>query len=206
MDARGRGRDKIILTLMGLGFGFLAGWGLFYRWGSGPTLAPVSISDWLQAAGSLLGIAIAVYVPWRQRQYQIDEERRRDRELVEIMHTALFQPAEAYRASCAYFQRDLHARRERRKNMPTFLFERPIEFDQFREKLYLLGALGGQINKLIAHQDVVRMHYKEFLLFDDPVPPTFTARVTSRLEQGIAIAEDIASRLQELANRRADWN
>lgn len=203
MDKRPGDRDKIVLTVMGVGFGLLAGWGLFYRWGSSPNLEPVNLSDWAQAAGSLLGIGIAVYVPWRQRQYQIDEERTRENELREIMHTALYQPVEKYRADCAYFQQDLRATRQRRDQMPKFLFERPPEFNQFREKLYLLGDLGDKINKLIAHQDVVRAHYEEFLLFTDPVPRGFIPMLTSRLEQGIAKAADIGEVLKQLATNRA---
>lgn len=202
MDKKPEDRDKIVLTTIGVGFGLLAGWGLFYRWGTSPSLEPVNLSDWAQAVGSLLGIGIAVYVPWRQRQYQIDEERRRDRELLEIMHTALYQPVEGYRADCTYLYTDLRATRHRRNQMPKFLFDRPPEFNQFREKLYLLGDLGDKINKLIAHQDVVRVHYKEFLLFNDPVPPRFIPMLTARLEQGIAKAEEIGDALKLLANNR----
>lgn len=203
MDKEPEDRDKVVLTAMGVGFGLLAGWGLFYRWGSSPNLEPVNLSDWAQAVGSLLGIGIAVYVPWRQRQYQIDEERKREKELREIMHTALYQPVEGYRADCAYWQRDLRATRQRRDQMPKFLFDRPPEFNQFREKLYLLGDLGDKINKLIAHQDVVRVHYKEFLLFGDPVPHGFILMLTSRLEEGIAKADEIGEALKRLATDRA---
>ncbi|UQY89256.1 hypothetical protein LQE85_08680 [Stenotrophomonas rhizophila] len=205
MDKRPADRDKVVLTALGTGFGLLAGWGLFYRWGSGPAFEPVNLSDWVQAAGTLLGIGIAVYVPWRQRQYQIDEERRRETELREIMHTALYQPVEGYRADCAYLQRDLRATRQRRTQMPKFLFDRPPEFDQFREKLHLLGELGDRINKLIAHQDVVRVHFKEFLLFEDHVPASFIPMLAERLEQGIAKAEGIGDALKLLANERVTW-
>lgn len=83
--------------------------------------------------------------------------------------------------------------------MPKFLFDRPPEFNQFREKLHLLGELGDRINKVIAHQDVVRMHYKEFLLFEGPVPPRFVQMLTTRLEQGIAKAEEVGEALKTLA-------
>ncbi|GEM_PF-3867125 len=199
MDRRKAERDIVVLIVMGVCFGLLAGWGLFYRWGSSPNLEPVNLSDWAQAAGSVLGIGIAVYVPWRQRQYQIDEERRQQIDLRRIMHTALYQPVEGYRASCMYFYRDLSATRQRRAQMPKFLFDRPPEFDQFREKLHLLGELGDKINKVIAHQDVVRMHYKEFLLLEDPVTPRFFQMLTPRLEQGIAKAEEAAEALKTLA-------
>jgi len=201
MDHQPPNRDTVVLTAMGVGFGLLAGWGLFYRWASSPSIEPVNLSDWIQAAGSLLGIGIAVYVPWRQRQYQIDEERKRDKNLQEIMHTALYQPVEGYRASCAYLKRDLRSLRRRRDKMPTFMFDRSTEFDQFREKLHLLGELGGKINKLIAHQDVVRVHYKEFLLFDDPVPPRFITMLDERLDRGVEMAEDLGDELRSLANR-----
>lgn len=199
MDRRPADRDIVLLIAMGVLFGLLAGWGLFYRWGSSPSLEPVNLSDWAQAAGSLLGIGIAVYVPWRQRQYQIDEEGRQQNDLRRIMHTALYQPVEGYRADCAYFYRDLNAARQRRAQMPKFLFDRPPEFTQFREKLHLLGELGDRINKVIAHQDVVRMHYKEFLLFEGPVPPRFVQMLTTRLEQGIAKAEEVGEALKTLA-------
>lgn len=172
-----------------------------------PTSKPVDLPAWLQAVGGLIGIGIAIYVPWRQRRNQIIDtkekdqlERERERQLHQIMSIALFQPVETYRGHCEFLRLHLSSPRTRRQSLPDDLFDRPPEFDQFREKLQLLGKVGLDINKLIAHQDVVRGNYRDFLRMSDPLPKPFVMTLSDRIDHVASVAEEIKDELRKALN------
>lgn len=71
------GRDLFIISTLCTGFGVLLAWGLFYRWGSLPPSRPIDWSAWAQAIGSLIAVAVAIYVPNRIAK---NEHRRLARE------------------------------------------------------------------------------------------------------------------------------
>jgi len=189
--SNGSGRGAIVLTVFGFAFGILSAWGLFYFWGTAPPTKPVDLPAWTQAIGSILAIGIAVYVPWRQRSYQIADTRKQEEldrfkegELIRIMRVAMFQSVDAFTAHCEFMLRELENKTVDRTKLPATLFLRPHEFDQFRMQLHLIGALGHRVNNLIANQDVIRGLHGEFMRLLYPMPAQFLAMYTSEIEFG----------------------
>lgn len=187
--SNGSGRDAIVLTVFGFAFGILSAWGLFYSWGTAPATKPVDLPAWTQAIGSILAIGLAIYVPWKQRSYQIADtikqeelERAKAGELVRIMRIAMFQSVDAFTAHCEFMLRELDSKTVDRTKLPATLFLRPTEFDQFRLQLHLLGALGHRVNKLIANQDVIRGLHGEFMRLLLPMPDQFREMYKSNIE------------------------
>ncbi|KAF1016202.1 MAG: hypothetical protein GAK31_01691 [Stenotrophomonas maltophilia] len=108
-------------------------------------------ASWVQAVGSVFAICIAVYVPWKQRRYAVLEERKKDRNRVIVMATALAPGLEDLRSTLAttldYLEKSLAERVHLPEKLP-----RHLEFDQFRSDLYLFGPLGNTVNKAISYQ------------------------------------------------------
>lgn len=111
---------------------------------------------WVQAIGSLLAIGIAIYVPWRQRSHTIADEKRRDQERAKLAATALYPAIDQFRASLINLLKFSELSHEARRSMPSTGILRPLEFDQFRTDLHLLGELGHRVNRLIGKFDIAR--------------------------------------------------
>ncbi|WP_350260095.1 hypothetical protein [Stenotrophomonas riyadhensis] len=198
-------RDIFVVLTMAFGFGVLTSWGLFYVWGSAPQPKTIDLAAWTQAIGSILAICLAIYVPWRQRRYQLDDQRERaakedalQRQLVRAMHTALFAPIERHRTSCA---RTLECLNEsvsvRQKRIREDMFDRSPEIDQFRASLHLMGEIGHEINILISDQDVLRGMLRN--LRGPTITPENLKKARQRLEKGSKNAERIRAKLAKVA-------
>lgn len=70
------GRDLIAVTSMGFIFGALLSWALVYRWGSAPAVKPVDMAAWTQAVGSVIAIAVAVWVPYASERRRLGHEQQ----------------------------------------------------------------------------------------------------------------------------------
>jgi len=197
-------RDAFILMTMAFGFGVLFSWGAFYQWGSLPVAKPVDLPAWTQAVGSILAICLAVYVPWQQRRYQIvdaqlqDERARAEqREFIKVMQLALIQAVSEYVSHCEFMQREFKQKKIVRAVIPETIFRRPPEFDQFRTKLHLMGALGHRVNKLITHQDLVRGMHGEFMRLSEPMPTYFLSSYKERTADGAKEGNDLYDHLKD---------
>ncbi|HEL5025707.1 TPA: hypothetical protein UOA81_000876 [Stenotrophomonas maltophilia] len=191
-------RDALVLLVIGVGFGVLSAWALFYEWGSSPTSKPVDMAAWTQAIGSLVGIALALYVPWRQRRNQINDERakaareeQREEELLRLMHVALWRPVASYHSSCEYLLKKIDKAYEVRVSLPEMIFDRPPEFDQFRDRLHFMGPVGHRINSLIVHQEMIRLMYRDFQRIHVLSMP-FRNSLKTRLETGMEMTREIS--------------
>ncbi|MBN5145911.1 hypothetical protein JY412_04020 [Stenotrophomonas maltophilia] len=122
--------------------------------------AGIDWAAWVQAVGSVVGIAVAIYVPWRQRQHLINDERLLRQDKIKLMRTALEAAARQYKGSLAAAFHFLEMDHAARKQVPEDGPRRPTEFDQFRPDLYLLGDLGEQINRLIASHTTMEGAFK----------------------------------------------
>ncbi|WP_423179753.1 hypothetical protein [Stenotrophomonas sp. CASM110] len=144
-------RDWAVVALMAFFAGAFLVWALLSKHPPQPR-PPLDVDwpAWVQAIGSVVGIAVAIYVPWRQRRLaRIDEEQVR-KDKVKIMRMALSAAAGQYRGSLAAAFQYLEEAHEVRKRLPKNGIRRPLEFDQFRSELYLLGEQGERVNRLIA--------------------------------------------------------
>lgn len=205
------GRDLFVISTLCTGFGVLLAWGLFYRWGSAPKVKAFDLPAWVQAIGSITAICVAIYVPWRQRNQQmadarLAEERRigRDREVVRLMHAAMFQPVESFRTTCIQIQKSVRSPLSDRRFLPEDVFDRPIEFNQFRSELHLMGEVGHKINVLIAQQDYLRMMLRALRAAEDPLGKDFEDRAEQGLVKGRAYAEKILAVLPKIARGEFD--
>jgi len=158
---------------------------------------------WAQAIGSLLGIGIAMYIPWRQRQQQLSDarasserEQQRERASVLTMQAALFQPIEGFRAHCAILPKWIDAPLAERQQIPVSSFDRAPEFDQFRPTLHLMGALGIRVSMLIALQDLLRGMLPTLHTLPDIDGP-YRERVLAKLSDGERMAAEIRDELQD---------
>lgn len=70
------GRDLIAVTSMGFMFGALLSWALVYRWGSAPAVKPVDMAAWTQAVGSVIAIAVAVWIPYTSERRRLRHEQQ----------------------------------------------------------------------------------------------------------------------------------
>jgi hypothetical protein len=159
---------------------------------------------WTQAIGSILAIGLAVYVPWRQRSFQIADARKQEKldranelQVIRIMHIAMYQAADAFAAHCEFMQREFIAQPIDRSRLPTDIFSRPDEFNQFRAQLHLLGPIGHRVNKLIGNQDVIRGLHSEFLRLLEPIPPQFLERYSRQLDFAAAVGRQLTMDLYE---------
>ncbi|WP_449466050.1 hypothetical protein [Stenotrophomonas humi] len=199
-------RDLFVISILCTGFGTLLAWGLFYRWGSAPDIKPFDLPAWVQAIGSITAICVAIYVPWRQRSQQMTdarcaEERRvqREREVIRIMHAAMFQPVESFRTTCIQIQKNIRTPLADRKYLPEDVFDRPVEFNQFRNELHLMGETGHKINVLISQQDYLRMMLRALRAAEDPLGRDFVDRAERGLTKGREYAEEILAVLPRIA-------
>jgi len=71
-------RDLFVISTICTGFGVLLAWGLFYNWGSAPSVKQIDLSGWVQAIGTLIAITIAIAVP-----HQVYAKERRERDFRE---------------------------------------------------------------------------------------------------------------------------
>lgn len=119
---------------------------------------------WMQAVGSLIAIAVAIFVPWRQRQQQLLDSQRKERkdiereaQLLSVMHGALFQPIEMLRGNSELVLTFVGHPLEVRSTLPEDIFDRAPEFDQFRSSLHLMGDTGIDVNVIISREDHLRL-------------------------------------------------
>lgn len=143
-------RDWAIVAVMAFIAGAVVAWAITSDRTVAKLMADIEWPAWVQAIGSIAAIAVAVYVPWRQRQHAIDDQKRLERNKIRIMAAALAAAAGQYRGSLAAAYSFLERDHEGRKGVPSTGIRRPIEFDQFRSELYLLGDYADKINRLIA--------------------------------------------------------
>lgn len=205
------GRDLFVVSTICTGFGVLLAWGLFYRWGSAPKAEPFDLPAWVQAIGSITAIGVAIYVPWRQRNQQIEDARQveksraqREREIVRLMHSAMFHPVESFRTTCIQLQKSVRSPLNDRRFLPDDVFDRPIEFNQFRNELHLMGEVGHKINVLIAQQDYLRMMLRALRVAEDPLGKDFEDRAEQGLIKGRVYAEQILAVLPKIARGEFD--
>lgn len=75
--------------------GTLLGWGLFGSDGWIEALAgSKTASEWTQGIGSLVGIAIAIYVPWKQRRDELNDRTRQEQRRARALASKLRAPLE----------------------------------------------------------------------------------------------------------------
>ncbi|MEN5209382.1 hypothetical protein ABE493_14805 [Stenotrophomonas terrae] len=84
-------RDLLIISTICTGFGILLSWGLFYRWGSAPPSKPVDLSAWVQAIGSIVGILLAIAIPYLQRRSEVRDRKERDALIARSLGTVLLR-------------------------------------------------------------------------------------------------------------------
>jgi len=111
----------------------------------------------------------------------------------------MFQPIESFRAICVETQKFIRKPLADRKDLPEELFERPIEFNQFRNQLHLMGETGYTINLLISRQDHLRVMLKALRTGADPLGKEFEAKAERDLEAGRQYAEKVLAVLEKVA-------
>lgn len=158
------------------------------------------ISDWsgpAQALFAFIAIGIAIWVPWHQRQGQIDDAKAGDDALRRVMIVALRQPIGTFLNRCTVFQ-DRVAERDFGTILPVDVFIRPPEFDQFRLKLHLLGDVGQDINRLIGRQGDVWLLW-EAVRYNKVLPDEWFSAAESVLADVTNEACGCIERLDDLA-------
>lgn len=190
---------------------FVAGAMVLGGWFAKSGSKEIDLAAWVQAVGSLLAIGIATYIPWQQRHYQImdthekeNRELHRERELVQAMQVALFQPVESIRANCEVMRKFVHMPLKIRKTIPPFVFDRHPEFDQFRPSLHLMGPVGIRVNMLIAQQDLLRQALQSLRITeDDAMDKELIDSMMRRINRAEEMATEIRNNLQDSAINEA---
>lgn len=203
--------DTFVLLIFTFAYGTLFSWAIFYRWGSGPDIKPVDLSAWVQAIGSILAIAVAIYVPWRQRNHEILDQRMKDlkaenekNEFVKVMTLAIAHAISAYESHCLFMKREFaHGGAIDRDTLPKNMFERSPEFDQFRTQLHLMGSRGHRVNQLISHQDLVRGSHSEFLRLKLPLPKPFLMEYKAHIERGAEMSGSLFEEFRSIIESTA---
>lgn len=143
-------RDWAVVAVMTFIAGAVIAWALTSDQATIKFTSRTEWAAWVQAIGSVAAICVAIYVPWRQRQQAIDDQKRLERQKIRIMAGALSAAAGQYRGSLSAAYAFLDKDHKSRRQVPDTGIRRPVEFDQFRAELYLLGDIGERVNILIA--------------------------------------------------------
>lgn len=187
-------RDWAVVAVMAFAAGAFLVWALMSQHPPRPPLA-IDWPAWVQAIGSIAGIATAIYVPWKQRQQARNDEQEAREEKRRVMRTALEAAVRQYRGSLGACYRFLELDHSIRKEVPKKGIRRPVEFDQFRSELHLLGELGEDVNRLIASHTT--MSGAAQAIHSTPkFQPNFLAFARKEFPALIALADDVANRLR----------
>lgn len=127
--------------------GTLLGWGLFSGGGWIEALASSNnAAEWVQGIGSLVGIAIAIYVPWKQRQVQ-------DRRQARVVAARVRAPLESWIDCFSAFDESIDRSDEKPPNGDLVwigsrndsIFGASETIENQIDQLYLLGTGGDRI-------------------------------------------------------------
>ncbi|WP_406232741.1 hypothetical protein ACI703_15755 [Isoptericola jiangsuensis] len=172
-------RDWAIVAVMTFCAGALVTWALLsHDTYHSATAAKIDWPAWVQALGSIAAIGVAIYVPWRQRANAMQDEARKERIRRRIIAAAIYPALAQYQTATAQLLKLVDADHERRKGIPAEGIRRPVEFDQFREDLYLLGDLGNMVNEVIGTHERIWTSSKALHLYPIVHPKT-RARLVS---------------------------
>lgn len=187
-------RDWAVVAVMTFAAGCLFVWALMSKQPSIPATLKKELPAWVQAIGSIAAILVAIYVPWRQRQNSINDEKAKDAAKRLIIAAALYPALGQFQTMLHnllhFADRDFEAR----KQLPEDGIRRPIEFDQFRQDLYLLGELGHRINLIIGAHDHV-WNASRTLQSYPLVDPVMRARMTAEFPALASEIENCMARL-----------
>lgn len=166
-------RDWAVVAIMTFCAGALIAWAILSQ-SPDRTAAtePVDWPAWVQALGSVAAIGVAIYVPWRQRANALKDESDKERIRRRIVAAALYPALAQYRTAIAQLVHLVDADHQKRKGIPAEGIRRPIEFDQFRRDLYLLGDLGNMVNEVIGTHERTWTSSKALHLYPTVHPRT----------------------------------
>ncbi|WP_146010641.1 hypothetical protein [Xanthomonas arboricola] len=149
-------RDLFIIAVIAFGFGGLFTWALIdpptvQRLAATTNHQPSEWPAWVQAIGSVFAIAVAIAVPYWQKQKENAQRIADDFARARIVAGAIQPYVSSYRRRAKYFQHQI----ERMdwgamKKMPADCFEGAETLRTFQPEFHLLGHAGAVANSFVA--------------------------------------------------------
>ncbi|SFN07474.1 hypothetical protein [Dokdonella immobilis] len=109
--------------------------------------------EWAQGIGSLVAIAIAIYVPWKQRQNEAADRAAQDRRQARAIAAMLRAPLDEWIDSFHSFEQNIdrsdvnfsNGQLIRCGSVGSYFFGTSKTIERHIEQLYLLGTAGDRI-------------------------------------------------------------
>ena len=196
-------REVVILLPLVFGFGVLAAWGVFYRWGSMPTAKQIDLAAWTQAIGSVLAILVAVAIQASQVREQVRRDARR-----EVASARVAMAFSVHELDLALFnllmfvnQHDQFGDDATRFVQGTIQFTRPST--GFREAIARSHEFPDYTAKLVRvftemnHVNAIASGYAN--AFEGrPIPPGFMVVLADRIRDFLAYGRPVVDELRRL--------
>ena len=167
-----------------------------------PCLSSSDWSGWAQAIAATLAIAIAIYVPWKQRKNELKAQTEAKALKRRLIAGALSHPVDDMRSTAATILEGLnHANRAAElASLTQDTYALHTEFEQFRPELFLLGELGWEVNRLIGKAQTMILLIRALVTTPEPQwDQAFTDRAKRDLQSLIELANKCHAELKTLS-------
>ncbi|WP_295925365.1 hypothetical protein [uncultured Xanthomonas sp.] len=171
-------------------------WGAVPKWMKDPAWPA-----WVQAVGSIAAIAVAIWVPARQRRKE-QQARLKDQELQAKIVAGAIQPfIPAYRRRAAFLLNALNesATVERLQKVPEDAFNIPATVEQFHPSFHFLGETSELANRFVASLFWLQQGMKA--IYHEDLRPETRAQIIKDCENTISFAMELSPLLEQMCGR-----